>query len=242
MTLSCAEAESMMNDCVDEALVPVERISLQEHVGACERCAALLAGLGQLRSSARALGPQRPSRDLWGGIESRIAAPVVRLRADAVRDHRRRQWMWPGVAAALLMLGTAGVTYTFVHTPVAPQLPSSASTVALPAYSDLANQTETGSLVRNVSNASGPNVAGSVPSDLELATLLRIYVERSARLDSASVAVVERNLRIIDLAIRDCRAALAADPASDLLVRQLRRALSSKGLVLRAAVMLPTVR
>ncbi|MDQ3950509.1 MAG: zf-HC2 domain-containing protein [Gemmatimonadota bacterium] len=73
----------------------------------------------------------------------------------------------------------------------------------------------------------------------EIARLRRIIDERRALLDTATVGVIERNLTIIDQAIRESRAALARDPASALLNEQLNNALEQKVELLRAAVLLP---
>lgn len=73
----------------------------------------------------------------------------------------------------------------------------------------------------------------------EIARLRRIIDQRRATLDTATVGVIERNLGIIDTAIRESRAALARDPASALLNEQLTKALEQKVELLRAAALLP---
>lgn len=73
----------------------------------------------------------------------------------------------------------------------------------------------------------------------EIARLRRIIDERRALLDTTTVGVIERNLTIIDQAIRESRAALARDPASALLNEQLNNALEQKVELMRAAVLLP---
>jgi hypothetical protein len=73
----------------------------------------------------------------------------------------------------------------------------------------------------------------------EIDRLRRIIDERRVLLDTATVGVIERNLTIIDQAIRESRAALARDPASALLNERLNTALEQKVELLRAAVLLP---
>jgi hypothetical protein len=73
----------------------------------------------------------------------------------------------------------------------------------------------------------------------EIARLRHIIDERRALLDTATVGVIERNLTIIDQAIRESRAALARDPASALLNEQLNNALEQKVELMRAAALLP---
>jgi hypothetical protein len=73
----------------------------------------------------------------------------------------------------------------------------------------------------------------------EIARLRRIIDQRRALLDTATIGVIERNLTIIDQAIRESRAALTRDPASALLNEQLNNALEQKVELLRAAALLP---
>jgi hypothetical protein len=62
---------------------------------------------------------------------------------------------------------------------------------------------------------------------------------RRSELDSSTVAVLERNLLIIDEAIRQSREALARDPNSPFLGRALTTALDRKLELLRTAALLP---
>jgi hypothetical protein len=82
-----------------------------------------------------------------------------------------------------------------------------------------------------------------VHSDLvygrEIDMLQRIVSQRRTQLDSSTVAIIERNLKIIDAAIEQSRAALASDPASRMLDQQLTHALDKKVELLRTAAMLP---
>ncbi len=75
--------------------------------------------------------------------------------------------------------------------------------------------------------------------DREIARLHRIIGERRSQLDPVTVAVVERNLRVIDQAIAQSRAALLRDPASSFLRDQLNHTLDKKLELLRTAVLLP---
>jgi hypothetical protein len=69
--------------------------------------------------------------------------------------------------------------------------------------------------------------------------LQRIVTDRKTQLDSTTVAIIEKNLQIIDHAIDQSKAALARDPASRLLTDQLTHALDKKVELLRRAAMLP---
>jgi hypothetical protein len=91
-----------------------------------------------------------------------------------------------------------------------------------------------------VSNKPDPRSQGSDEIyGKEIDMLQRIVSDRKTQLDSGTVAIIERNLRIIDAAISQSKAALARDPASQLLSDQLTRALDKKVELLRTAAMLP---
>ena len=74
----------------------------------------------------------------------------------------------------------------------------------------------------------------------EIARLHAIVERRRSQLDPATINVIERNLKVIDDAIAQCRLALAKDPASRYLIESLNNALETKVELLRTATMLPT--
>jgi hypothetical protein len=76
--------------------------------------------------------------------------------------------------------------------------------------------------------------------DSEITTLRAALDARRGQLNPSTVAVIEQNLRVIDEAIRQSRAALAKDPNSSLLNDQLDRTLAKKTGLLRAAALLPS--
>jgi hypothetical protein len=75
--------------------------------------------------------------------------------------------------------------------------------------------------------------------DREIAVLQAMVADRRKLLDPQTVSVLEANLRVIDRAIQESRAALVADPASRFLSEQFTRAYNSKLTLLRDAATLP---
>ncbi len=73
----------------------------------------------------------------------------------------------------------------------------------------------------------------------EIGRLRRLAAENRKLLDPATVAVLEKNIRIIDQAIMESRAAIARDPNSALLNDQVNRMLDQKVELLRAISTLP---
>jgi hypothetical protein len=76
--------------------------------------------------------------------------------------------------------------------------------------------------------------------DTEISRLLVIVNQRRGQLDTATLAVIEKNLHIIDDAITQCKQALRKDPASRFLMESLNDALDTKVQLLRTAAMLPS--
>jgi hypothetical protein len=76
--------------------------------------------------------------------------------------------------------------------------------------------------------------------DREIALLDTVVRTRRESLDPKTVAIIEQNLKIIDRAIAESRAALAKDPGSPLLTNRLDNVLGSKVELLRTVAFLPT--
>ena len=73
----------------------------------------------------------------------------------------------------------------------------------------------------------------------EITRLHAIVERRRSQLDPVTVSVIERNLKVIDEAIAQCKVALSKDPASRFLMESLNNALETKVNLLRTATMLP---
>jgi hypothetical protein len=266
--MTCEAFNAALPDYLEGTLDAPLRAAVGKHLSECVCCTSLLRDLEKIQKDAAALPDLVPSRDLWHGIEARIAAPVIPL---AARPERQRRFVpaWMGVAAAALIVSTAGITYILT----ARSLRSGSTSVAVAPTSQA--QTQPGSDSGTAPNATSPNpseiggsdaprggtpsravTAGSparqsVPARLvsqetsdavygrEIDMLQKIVTQRKTQLDSSTVAIIERNLQIIDVAIAQSKAALAKDPASRLLSEQLTHALDKKVELLRTAALLP---
>jgi hypothetical protein len=175
-----------------------------------------------------------------------------------------------GVAAAALIVSTAGITYKLTARSLAPDQSATASTIQAPSQTQAnigAIPTPTNPPVVTAPQQLGGNSGGSAPigatqragvparvasqtdqADLshseviygkEIALLQKIVSQRKTQLDSSTVAIIEKNLAIIDAAIEQSKAALVRDPASMLLSEQLTHALDKKVELLRTAALLP---
>lgn len=208
-----------------------------------------------------------PERDLWPGIESRIGARVLPIHG-AAPNARTRISTWRfrtylAAAAAALVITTAGVTYMLarpdgtIPVPVTPH--QGASGIVFESVHDTPNvdatapqpdtraTSDTG-IPAPAHHSSGssrfasrtPAVAAVPTYDDEIATLRDAVEARRNQLDPTTVATIERNLRVIDNAIAQSRAALRKDPGSRFLQDQLGRTLTKKTELLRTAALLPS--
>ena len=273
--MTCAEFDAALPDYLEGTLDERLRAAVQKHLSECVRCTSLVRDLEKIQKDAAALPDLVPSRDLWQGIEARISAPVIPL---AARPQRQKRFMpaWMGVAAAALVVSTAGVTYMLtarsfrsgtnvaLGTVGATQTPQpgsvdSAKGQSLPAANTAepgaTNAQSAGASSRVAQNETSSASPKRPPATLasrsigpksrefvygrEIDILQKILTSRRTQLDSATVAIIERNLSIIDAAISQSKAALARDPASRLLSDQLTHALDKKVELLRTAALLP---
>ena len=216
--------------------------------------------LRAIASEAAQLLPLTPSRDLWAGIEARISTPVTPLEWARTSVHRapRRPWQL-AIAAAALVAVSAGTTYLITarsgatgtqpvpvaQTPATP--PQTPQPVAAPAPAPVPAPAPT----QRVAGVPVAPVTGTLASNRKNLNVTRVYDREIALLDSVvhtrresldpkTVQIIEQNLKIIDRAIAESRAALAKDPKSPLLTNRLDNVLGSKVELLRTIAFLPT--
>src|SRR5205085_834514 len=75
--------------------------------------------------------------------------------------------------------------------------------------------------------------------DREIARLRTLIDQRRNQLDPVTVAIIERNMQVIDAAITECKKAIAKDPASRFLIEALNQSLQAKVELMRTAAQLP---
>jgi anti-sigma factor RsiW len=185
--MTCAEVRGRLNEYVDGALTLPERRDLEAHLAGCVACRAEHEQVLALLAEARELPASiEPPVDLWPAIDRGIDAHT--LTTLPVR-RSRRGWRVAGwVAASLALVAGSSVATRWL---VQRDDPVVTRTFVTP-----------------------PVLA--VEADYEEAArdLARALDARRDQLQTATVAIVERNLRVIDEAIAEARAALASDPAN----------------------------
>ena len=158
--------------------------------------------------------------------------------------------------AAGLVAVTAGVTYLVTTNGIAPTtttivsessvvrgLDTAAPAVVHEPAVTLADDTEPRNAeqpsARSAARSATPAAAENSEYARDVARLREIVTQRRTEFDSATIAVLERNLDLIDRAIAESRAALERDPASEFLADQLARAMTKKVAILRTVALLP---
>jgi anti-sigma factor RsiW len=215
---------------LDRELDDVAALAVESHIADCAECRATLAGLRQVVDAADSLDDGEPAADLWPGILQRIESvddvAVLALRTTpAASPARRFSFSLPQLAAAAMVLvAVSGASVWIALRTANPgarpngEAPVAATTPAVSAARLVSATVET---------------YDDAIRELEA----RLTASRP-HLDAATIAVVEQNLRIIDTAIGEARAALAGDPADAWLYRHLDDTLMRKVDLLRHATTL----
>jgi hypothetical protein len=174
----------------------------------------------ELFLAIRALGDAPPERNLWPGIEAQLGRRAAAARAFTFTLPQL------AMAATLLIAVSAGVSWLALRP--GPSSPASPET-AIRAVAE-----PTDAVQGDVQRAT----FADAEYDAAIADLEQVLREGRDALDPQTVMVLERNLRAIDDAIRQSRAALDADPANTYLNTHLADARRRKLELLRQAALL----
>ncbi len=108
--MRCRKARGMISEYTDGTLAPRKAAVLDEHLGTCADCRAVLADLRVLVREARGLETPAVPAAAWSRIQARLRESV----ATAARDERvflGRPRLAPALAALALMAVAAGGVY-----------------------------------------------------------------------------------------------------------------------------------
>jgi hypothetical protein len=226
--LQCDAFDALLPEYLERSLDAASMAAVRLHLATCERCASLVRDLDDIRARAAELPLLTPTRDLWPEIASRLATPVVSLdQRRASIASRRRHWLVNGAAAAALVLATATGTLLVSRSLLPPRVAQhNPDTVTLPP-------------IRANAIPVAEKLPASVTYEREIDGLRTIVRDRRSQLDPKTLAVIEKNLSVIDSAIVESRAALLKDSSSAFLVDQLDHALDTKLTLLRTVALLP---
>jgi anti-sigma factor RsiW len=214
-----------LDDWIGGELPSPERAEMDLHLAGCAECRAEAEALRALLAGVAALPAEIvPANDLWGGIASRLEPHGASAATPAGMTGLRRipRWALQAAAVVLLMIGTSAVTAVIVGQRKIEEFAVDAKLVdPSPPVTALA-----------AFQRAEPEYRDAIG---ELEMVLR---SKRARLAPETVRTLEANLRIIDQAIAQSRAALVRDPNSAEVAQMLSAAYDQKMNVLQQAVAL----
>jgi anti-sigma factor RsiW len=205
--MTCSQAREWIDEYVDDTLAPIRRAELERHLESCAECRALAADVRSIRATATSLDRLQPRDVVWLQIAGRLRQEgrIGETIAPAARPAYNRAVL--ALAAALVL--AVGASMYIV-------LPEFLTTRA--ARSDAGTP------------ASGSQADGAVKSVEEEFRLAEQHyqnaiakLEQAAKLDQATgdtaidpqtAETLQKNLKVIDQAIAESRAALRSEPLS----------------------------
>lgn len=197
--------------------LPAEaRLRLEAHLASCAECRDVLTQLRAVVAWAPSYAGDNGGRDLWPAI----ASDVERARTVVFPAPAPVRFSLGQVAAAAILVAvlSGGGVWWALRGAAGTATPTEAVVAADPASS-----------VFQVAEFDDPDFDSAV-SELE-----GILAEEREGLDTATVRIIEQNLRVIDAAIADARAAVAADPSNAYLGARIRTNMQRKLVLLRQA-------
>jgi hypothetical protein len=188
-----------------------ERAAIEAHVAECAACRRVLEELRAVTAWAPAYAGIEPPAETW----ARLADGVDRAKsARLVPDSSRRFSLGQLAAAAAVVAVVSASSVWLALRPATPVSPVGPEPVAA-------------------------LVAAGAPEDEAWDDAVReleaVVASGGTGLDSATVRILEENLRIIDAAIADARAAIAADPSNAFLGGRVKTHMQRKLVLLRQA-------
>lgn len=216
-----------LSEYLDGGLDAADRAAVEGHLDSCAECAGIVAELRAVVAEARSLPEAPPARDLWPDIRGRL---TPRRSPGSVSAGKRK--------AGSSMIGLWAGRRVMV---TVPQLAAAGLAVAVLSaggvWAALGGEGATSGRATALADAptTGPAVALLAAYEPAMSELETEYEQRRGELDPETIQVVERNLAIIDSAIREASHALAADPASGFLHTRLTDAMRMRMSLLRQA-------
>lgn len=228
---------SALSEYLDGDLDGAAASDVAAHLAGCEQCRATIADLERIRGAAHAWGGETaaPPANLWPAIAARIAAEARPAASGAGAPTRVAHLAWYrrrvslgvaelAIAASLVAALTGALLWQRPAVPAAPAGPA-------PIVAQVEPIDAPADAVTTVSFA-------DAQYDAAVTDLERVLQDQRQHLNPRTVLVLERNLRIIDDAVREARAALADDPANPLLNAQLADVRRRKLQLLRKAALI----
>ncbi|MEO5511014.1 MAG: zf-HC2 domain-containing protein [Longimicrobiales bacterium] len=228
--------EDRVQDYVDDLLCPEERAEVEQHLAACAQCLSEVAALRDLVADLHNLPAEiQPDSDLLSVIHARIDAHATHA-TDATHATHTTDTTDTTTAARLRDRSLYSLRYPLAAAAVVLIAVSTALTVML--------VQRNGGSVRLGNN--GSRNGSTVLASRQTSAVDQRYSEATAELENLlqsqrsqlapeTIRLVEENLRVIDQALAEARAALREDPSDPALSDFVRSAYEKKIDLLRHA-------
>lgn len=198
--MSCEEIQERLDEYVDGGLAEAEFQAMELHLAGCEVCRSEERLLRAVLAHAEALPEEKmPERDLWAGIASRIREE---------KGGRGAAWRWNPAALAAAAAVVVAVSGALVVRHTRPPV-SGARTVQ--GVAQLAAVTTSQAGLR----------AAEREYARATAELMQVLEQQRPSLSPETARTIEDNLRTIDQALAQVRAALEKDPTDQRLAHLL---------------------
>ena len=213
--MTCDALLDRASEYVDGLVEGEALAELEAHLAACAACRALVGDLERVKREAGRLDRVTPPDHAWSRIADRLQADPAFAMTSATSPTRRpaqvsqptgRSLAWLALAAALVLAVGAALVYV----------------VRYPANAGVSPAT---SSVQSDANAAPEDPVQAIEKDLQLAAthyerainnLEQVAAAADTPLDPEVMAMLRKNLQVIDGAINESRTALRAQPDSQL--------------------------
>jgi hypothetical protein len=228
---SCEPYRAWALEAADGELAAAQQRELDLHTAGCEPCHTFALDVRQIRETAAKLPRMTPRADGWATIAARLKQEPVHTRHPLAFGSRRL------LAVAAVLVVAVGLSVLLLRHP--PAASNGTGTTA----SAGGQAGTTGPAV----NASGGDLVQSVDEELRQAEthydkaisgLEEIAKAGQSSLDPKIAETLQKNLGIMDQAIRDSRTALRSQPTSQLAQESLFEALRRKVTLLEDTIAL----
>jgi anti-sigma factor RsiW len=201
---------------LDDELPATARASLEAHLASCVSCRAVLDDLRAVVAWAPGFVGQAPGHDLWPGISGEIE----RRRVVTFPSRLAARFSLAQLAAAAAVVAVLSGGGVWMAMREGAEAPVVAVEPAVPSSGEPAFQTA---------------VFDDPQYDEAVSELEAVLQAAREVLDSSTVRVIEENLRVIDEAIAEARAAIEADPSNVHLGVRVKSHMQRKLVLLRQA-------
>jgi anti-sigma factor RsiW len=216
--VTCERYAALIQDLVDGELAAAARAELEQHVAACPSCRTLLDDLREIARVAGELPLHTPRPQVWARIASRLEQEQA----------ARPTPFWTGARVMLAMAATLLVG-----------VGASLWVLRAPAPVTQAAVTQSGKdLVKDVDEHL--RIADAHYTQA-IAGLEQVVKTDQGSLDPAVAETLQKNLGVIDMAIRESRQAIQTQPHSELAQTSLFEALRQKVALLEDTIALINV-